>query len=585
MPFSHPLHLLRLSGFGAALFLALLVSVGCAEEAVEASPAGAYITAIVLTADAREQPLIATNGAGLYAWSVERASWIEITPAGSGRKWYALEAHPENADLVLAGGEETGLWISEDRGGNWSRIEEAPSTILDLAFAPRERTHLYVLAPDGVYRVEAGAGARENHPLFNYLEWQETNRRPDWPDGPWSFTRFQKITVDPFDPDTLLLGARWEGGFFRSGDGGENWEHERVNGIFRRVDELRVDPFDGGHYYAFTHHQGLFRSFNRGKSWVAAGAGLEPQIRTPHYAVYLLGGVAFSQSEPGLIFSGSDYSNWISRDHGETWSEVGKTLTCEFVRATAIHPVDPAVLYAGSNVGVFVSHNGGATWLPQNRGLPEKVVMQSEEVVLDGVRYSYVLVRGIPAVYRKRLDGESEYRPMGWLLYERGASLAWDPAREVLTLTTGKGEEIVSRDGGFRWSTAAVVPAPREVFAPDVVLDPIEGGPEVVITGAVPPDDGPLLDLYKRPPYVSIQLVTTGYPEDRSEPFWETNWEGALTGRLDLPEEIETEGRVLYVEVRDFIDGVRVGRAPYSGPVAVIRIPVRPLPGPVWETP
>ena len=572
--------LVRFRAVSSALFLASLTTIGCAGETNEISPAGAYITAIVLPSEAPERPLIATNGAGLYGWSPEKDLWRKITPAGTGGKWYALGAHPVNPDVVLAGGEETGLWISVDGGGNWNAIKGAPSTVLDLAFDPDKKTRFFVLAPDGVYRVEAGTGANGVERLFDYLEWQEANRREDWPEGPWRFTRFQKITLDPFDPDTLLLGARWEGGFFRSPDGGQSWEHAWINGIFRRVDELRVDPFDPSLYYAFTHHQGLFRSFNRGRSWVAAGAGLEPQVRTPHYAVYLLGGIAFGRSEPGLIFSGSDYSNWISRDHGEHWEEVGTTLTCEFVRATAIHPENPEILYAGSNVGVFVSEDGGTAWSPRNRGLPKKEVLQTEPVVLEGIPYEYALVRGTPAVYRKPLAGEKEYRPMGWLLYERGVSLRWDETTQTLLLKTEGGEHVVSRDGGFRWSVPEVAPAPREGFAPDVVLDPIEGGPEAVVSGAVPPDDGPLLDFYKRPPYVSIQLVDTEYPEDGSEPFWSTNWEGALSGPLNLPEGIETEGRVLYVEVRDFIDGVRVGRAPYAGPVQATIIPVVPLPGP-----
>lgn len=540
-------------------------------------PAGAYITALAIDPSQPDTLFAASNGAGVYRRDGLQGPWLKITPDTQLKKWYTLVLHVGNPGLILTGGEKTGLWASEDGGGYWTRFgAEADWTVLDIATHPEIPRAVYVLTPEGVYYNRNYQNHWGWNRVFDYPQWLEVNRKPDWPKSGWKFTRFQKITVHPEEPDTLFLGARWEGGYFQSSNAGKTWEHRGLNGIFRRGDELRVDPFQPGLWYSFTHHQGLFKSYNRGESWVAAGKGLEPQVRTPHYAVYLLGGVAFSETAPGLILSGSDYSTWISEDHGEHWEEVGRTLTCEFVRATAIHPENPDILFAGSNVGVFQSLDRGKTWKVANTGFPAKTVLKTLEVEMDGRSFRYALVKGTPSVYRRSLEKDAQYHPLGWLVYDRGIDLTWNEKTQTLLLTTMEGD-LKSTDGGFRWSVPAVKLAERELKNPDIFISPIEGGPNLAITNAAVPDAEPLLDFYKRPPFISIQLVSSGYPEDGSTPWWSTNWERKLVGSLEVPKPLQQQVADVYVEVRDFHHGTRVGRAPYQGPEQTTVVRVEPL--------
>lgn len=562
--------------------LALILLAACRPPAPSPSPeapppSGAYLQMLAVDPDAPERLYAATRGAGLFRREGWNAPWESISPQPTFRHFNAVAVDPKIPGSVLTGGDETGLWLSRDRGRTWEGIEPFVGegrTILDFALSPDGR--LFVLVPEGIYRSRDLYTEEPAWDLvFDYPAWLRKNRQPDWPDEDWRLIRFQKLSMDPHHPQTLLLGARWEGGYHRSDDGGDTWRHHRLSGIFRRVDELHVDPFNPKRYYAFTHHQGLFRSENRGQSWTVAGRGLLPQKRTPYYGVYLLGGVALSPAQRGLMFAGSDYSNWKSEDYGQSWSEVGRTLTCEFVRAMAACPVNPDVVYAGSNVGFFQSRDGGASWEAANEGFPERETLQTLDLEWEGERYRYVLVRGVPAVYRRPLDRPGQFRPLGWLLYEQGTELRFEAETGTLVLVTDSGE-IRSRDGGFRWELPKVsyanLPHPDTSRLPP----PAVGGPNVVITGAPLPDDRPLLHYYQRPPFVLLQLVAPGYPDDGSLPLWTAHWDRQLSGTLQPPASLDGLELELYVEVRDFQEGTRSGRALFRGLDEATRVEVTP---------
>lgn len=553
--------------------LALLALFSAGAALAAPVPAGAYITDLAVEPGNPDGLYMATSGAGVFYRPDMDSAW-EAVPGGHGEgRRYALAMTLDASPVLLSGGEETGLVPAT--GGE-------KVTVLDIVPHPENDGLVFILAPEGVWRVEdpfAREGKGEWTLIFDYSEWLERHRKADWPETDWTFTRFQKLTIDPHRPDTLLLGARWEGGYHRSDDGGRTWTHHWLSGIFRRADELRVDPFHPEIYYAFTHHQGLLKSWNRGQSWIVTGKGLEPQRRTPYYGVYLLGGISFDPNTPGRILSGSDYATWMSEDFGDTWSEVGRTLTCEFVRATAFHSRNPDILFAGSNVGFFQSFDGGKTWIPANEGLPERKVLQNFEAVIDGQPYAFARVAGGNPVYRRPLGKEPEapWRNMSWMINTGASGLRWEERTETLVLTTTDGGELRSRDGGFRWSVPEVAYIGLEVLY-EAGEQPPEAGPgDLVIQNAVVPDPEPLLHWYKRPPFISIQLVGTGYPEDGSTPLWQTNWESRLSGPLAIPEGLNTRGTRLYVEVRDFQGGTRAGSAPFSGKEAVTAVVVQPV--------
>jgi hypothetical protein len=316
---------------------------------------------------------------------------------------------------------------------------------------------------------------------------------------------------------------------------------------------------------------------------VASSRGLEPQIREPFYGAYLVSGLAFEPGNPEVMYTGSDYSNWKSIDGGRSWTELGRTLTCEFARSFAVDTRDPQIVYAGTNVGMYRSENGGETWVSINRGFPEREILDTLEIEIEDERFEVAVVKGQPAVYRRSISPGSDWLPMGWLLYTTADAIDYDDESGTLLLRT-PGGVVRSYDGGFRWELPAVEYAPvvnLPVQAPGAA-DPVADDVwciDVTITGEVFFEDQLVNPLYQRPPYVSLQLVSPMYPCDGSVPLWTGQFDRYLRGTIQIPMDLVKPGesRRLYVEVRDFQRNVSVGSTMLLGAeTRMAEVPVSP---------
>lgn len=332
------------------------------------------------------------------------------------------------------------------------------------------------------------------------------------PPHAWFYTRFQKIAVDPHDPDRIYIGARWEGGYHWSDDGGDTWHQKWLSGIFRRVDTFVFHPVNPDIIYAGTHHQGMFASYNRGRSWISLSRGLAPERRTPFYGAYLISGLVLTPGMPEVMYTSSDHSNWKTIDSGVTWREMDGGLTCEFARTMAVDPVHPQTVYAGTNIGVYKSENGGDRWRPVSRSV------------------------GAPA-----------------------DSLHYDHRTGKLTLFTSEGP-YHSSDGGLHWDPhrmpeyAPVISKAVSAPEPAGVSDGDAWAIAIHLDGDAFFEDSLVDTLYRRPPYIALQLVSPGYPLDGSAPVWSGNFSRYLRGTIRIPGKAYKSGAeyLLYAEVRDF---------------------------------
>jgi photosystem II stability/assembly factor-like uncharacterized protein len=546
------------------------------------APASAYIQEIAIDPETPEILYVATTSSGLYR-SVNRGGrWEALNPDADLRRYYAVRLDPNDSRRLFAGGEASGFWESTDRGASWRQQGLAGVTVLSIAVDPRDSDRIFVLAPEGVYRNKA-LGTQEWEPVFDYRAFLEANWKPGMPEDLWEFMRFIDVEINPHDPDDIFVGARWEGGFHRSRDGGTTWQHHSLSGIFRRADIFRFHPDNPNRIYIGTHHQGLFTSYNNGASWVASSRGLEPQIREPVYGAYLISGLTLDPGNPDVMYTGSDYSNWKSVDGGRSWTELGRTLTCEFARSFAVDPHQSQIVYAGTNVGMYRSEDGGQHWVSINHGFPEREILDTLRVEIGDKRFEYAVVRGRPAVYRRSLSSSSDWLPMGWLLYTDADAIEFDDSSGALLLNTPEGV-VRSYDGGFRWDLPAIAYAPvvnLPLHAPEPTSLPPDTAwrIDVDITGPVFFEDQFVNPLYRRPPYVSLQLVSPGYPGDGSVPLWSGHFDRYLRGTLHIPMDLVEPGKryQLYVEVRDFQRNVSIGTASLQGlQTSRVSVPVAP---------
>ena len=243
------------------------------------NPASAYIQQLAIDPGNPNIIYAASTSAGLYKSSDKAESWQNITPDTSS-KFYVVRIAPDNPNRIYTGGRNTGLWISNDKGKTWEPTQLAGVSVLEMAITPSNPTIIFILSRDGVYRTNNIHDGKWEK-VFDYLDFQnnvmqnmteqqiETYTKMAYKYlgiRNWGYSRFQKIAVSPHNPNFILLGGRWEGGYFQSNDGGDTWQHHWISGIFRRVDPIIFHPKDPQIIYVGTHHTGWYKTYNGGKS-------------------------------------------------------------------------------------------------------------------------------------------------------------------------------------------------------------------------------------------------------------------------------------------------------------------------------
>jgi photosystem II stability/assembly factor-like uncharacterized protein len=100
--------------------------------------------------------------------------------------------------------------------------------------------------------------------------------------------------------------------------------------------------------FAGTYNGGVFRSTNKGTSWIAVNSGLTAT-----------GITSISSGAGGRVIAASSSGIFFSSDYGSHWAMVDSGLP------QRTYPVVAAIgnwMFAGTNIGVFRSSDGGVHW-------------------------------------------------------------------------------------------------------------------------------------------------------------------------------------------------------------------------------
>jgi photosystem II stability/assembly factor-like uncharacterized protein len=198
-----------------------------------------------------------------------------------------LASHPEIADLQFVGTEPAGIFISRDAGETWRESQEVVDMRekfgWQLPYSPEAGcvrgfaimgSRLYASVEDGCvlisdnygenWRLAAGSrGYLDHSPLETYVH-----------------SDVHSIATHPLSSD--LVYAPTGGGFYRSTDGGENWENLYRNAYVRAV---WVDNLDSTHFIlgpadSVDHGGRIEESLDGGRTWRLASKGLEVPWKT-----------------------------------------------------------------------------------------------------------------------------------------------------------------------------------------------------------------------------------------------------------------------------------------------------------------
>lgn len=406
--------------------------------------------------------------------------WFEINngiPDEDGNRFVGfLEMHPGDPQILFAAsGNNTwgsgGVYRTFNGGLNWTKVLSDDIFTL-VTFSPSSPNVVYAGSAKAIYRSDDGGDTWEK--LWKPSEglWGPPGIRAGVPIGG---------VVDPNHPMTIFVN-NYQGGNFRSTDGGETWTDASKGYTGAKLTGIAINPVLPAMVYA-VGRSGPFRSRDAGANW--AGLAYSPAIYPEWYDV------ALNPSNPQEMLIADEHEGIIlkSTDGGGTWRIVfdhpvagwGSGCTTgprdchDGFRSIVYAPISPSIVYAGmsaerrtiggffsparASYGMYKSVNGGESWAPISTGLPTATtaLLNIHDVAVDptdpNIAYAGTWKNGL---YKTTNGGLSWVAKNNGLTSLDVRSVAVDPKNpQIVYAGLGEGAGIYrSTNGGGQWKVA-----------------------------------------------------------------------------------------------------------------------------------
>ena len=298
-----------------------------------------------LFVDSQDSNIIYVSGhrgklpGGFFKSTDQGATWKE-SPELRSEAIHAMTQADDDPNTLLVG-TTSGVWMSNNKGDSWSKIESAtmPQGVNSMAVDPRKNSTIY-------------AGT-------NWRPYKSTDGGKSWrliKNGMIDDSDVFAITVDPRDPEHIVASAC--SGIYESFNGGDRWA--KIQGIpsqSRRTRDIVQHPSIAGTVYAATT-EGFWMTTNGGKSWaLTTQRNLE------------INSIAVHPDEPNRVFiATNNYGVMVSNDGGKNFAPTNEHFTSRFTYSVTPDISQPNRLYAttqntaSSGGFFFTSNDGGQSW-------------------------------------------------------------------------------------------------------------------------------------------------------------------------------------------------------------------------------
>jgi photosystem II stability/assembly factor-like uncharacterized protein len=328
------------------------------------------------------------KGAFLFTSDEARTSWTMSDPLLPGWEVSAIYVEPRKGGRIYAGTVHFAygatIRVSDDMGANWRQIENGPRYAADRGFQTKRIWQItpHPTDPNTLYAGLDEAGIFVTHDRGeNWSEIKSLSDQPNrkgWCPGAGGLC-LHTIVIDPKNPNRMWVGISAVG-VFRTTDAGESWqpankglpEFETGDKNFplaRCVHKIVMDPKNSDTLY-MQFHGGVFKSTDAGDSWQAIESGLPGNFGFP-MAVTSKGElfVAPLVDNEGRVMKDGKLRIYRSTNGGENWNplENGFPREPQYVGvlrdALSADVLDPAGIYFGTSMGeMFASNNAGEYW-------------------------------------------------------------------------------------------------------------------------------------------------------------------------------------------------------------------------------
>lgn len=342
---------------------------------------------------------------GLFISADSGDTWVEKAVLGSPS---FNDITIDTSDTILAA-TSMGLWKSNDNAESWTEIgQELPNPrVLSIALA--QGGVLYAGA-DGVHRsLDHGLSWNQTsspngtiralaaHPT-GYIFGSNVRYAPDG--NHWDALDITGgISSIVIDNSGAVFAAGWS--ISRSIDNGHTWTRIPIVDLPTRVDVRALATHPNGDIYAGSYGSGLFRSNDKGDTWILADSTLANHLFIRSLII----------NSSGYIFAGTYYNGLHrSMDGGQTWSQINNGLSDIRITVESFGINSNGVLFAGSwDDGVYRSEDHGDSWLQ----VFSPRLIQSLVVDINDHIYIGTHQEGI----HRSTDGGSNWHPLNAGLY------------------------------------------------------------------------------------------------------------------------------------------------------------------------
>jgi photosystem II stability/assembly factor-like uncharacterized protein len=254
-----------------------------------------------------------------------------------------------------------------------------------------------------------------------------------------------RLVVDPQNPATVYA-ANYGGGFFRTNDGGMNWQPSNSGLTTTNISALAAgtdppgDTSGPSRLYALTTSGEVFRSTD-GITWNDIGS---LPVRANG------GSLAAVPGAPDAVYAGACGNRiFKSKDGGATWTDLRLPsppfgwIDSFCISVLAVAPGSPGTLYVSGAQGLQKSTDEGETWITLRQPV--------ECLVLDPNHPDIVYAGDYRGVF-KTTDGGTTWTNAGPATRVR--SLAVDPKDSSTVYAAVGGQVFKSTDGATTWTRA-----------------------------------------------------------------------------------------------------------------------------------
>ncbi|MDQ3801152.1 MAG: YCF48-related protein, partial [Acidobacteriota bacterium] len=260
---------------------------------------------------------------------------------------HAMTQSVSHPNIILVGGVR-GIWISNNSGDDWKKIESStlPVNIDSLAIDPRDPNLIYAGTTWRAYKTTDGG---KNWRLIK--------------NGMIDDSDVFAIEVNQKNPDHVIASAC--SGIYESFNKGEKWA--KIQGIpsqARRTRDIKFNPAISGTYYAATT-EGFWMSNAAGKAWMMTTSR---ELEVNSIAVH-------AEEASRIYIATNNYGVMVSNDGGKNFEPTNGNFTSRFTLSVVPDIERPNRFYAATHNTAtgggffFISDDGGVTWQPAMKNL------------------------------------------------------------------------------------------------------------------------------------------------------------------------------------------------------------------------